>query len=192
MMGGAISWCKKSPWLCAVVILVVLHFLGVINLVRLWDSLLEMLSIKDGFTDGGPHGGPSGVMGAMPDRGAPLASEEGSQEGQLAVKGLTRTPSTCYPQQTLKPTDLLPAEESKAIQEFNTTAPVAEGIMAGNLLDAGSHIGVNTVGQSLRNANQQLRSEPPNPQVNVSPWMNTTIGPDLGRRPLEISESCGL
>ena len=59
-----------------------------------------------------------------------------------------------------------------------------------SMLQAGEHIGVNTVGQSLRNANRQLRSEPPNPQVNVSPWQNTTIGPDLMRRPLEISESC--
>ena len=27
-----------------------------------------------------------------------------------------------------------------------------------------------------------------NPQVNVSPWQNTTIGPDLSRRPLEAGE----
>ena len=78
-----------------------------------------------------------------------------------------------------------------AIQEFNIAQPIGEGILADvNLLDAGAHIGINTVGQSLRNANLQLRSEPPNPQVNVSPWMNTTIGPDLPRRPLEIGESC--
>ena len=91
----------------------------------------------------------------------------------------------------MKPEDLLPAQGSKAIQEFNIAQPIGEGILADvNLLDAGSHIGINTVGQSLRNANLQLRSEPPNPQVNVSPWMNTTIGPDLPRRPLEIGESC--
>lgn len=47
------------------------------------------------------------------------------------------------------------------------------------------HIGVNTTGQSLRNANLQLRSEPSNPQVQVSPWMNTTIDKDLLRRKLE-------
>jgi hypothetical protein len=116
----------------------------------------------------------------------------GQNEGQLAVKGLGRTPSTCYPQQTLKPEDLLPTDESKAIQEFNTAKPVGEGILQGvNLLDAGYHVGVNTVGQSLRNANRQLRSDPPNPQVSVSPWMNTTIAPDLPRRPLEPGESCG-
>jgi hypothetical protein len=48
------------------------------------------------------------------------------------------------------------------------------------------HIGVNTVGQTLRNANRQLRSEPPNPQVKVSPFLQTTIGPDTNRKPLEI------
>ena len=126
--------------------------------------------------------------------GSAIAASEpmGQNEGQLSVQGLGRTPSTCYPQQTLKPEDLLPTDESKAIQEFNTGKPVGEGILQGiNLLDSGYHVGVNTVGQSLRNANRQLRSDPPNPQVSVSPWMNTTIGPDLPRRPLEVGESCG-
>ena len=54
-----------------------------------------------------------------------------------------------------------------------------------SLLQAGTHIGLNSVGNSLRNANLQLRSEPPNPQVLVSPWLNTTIGPDLQRQPLD-------
>jgi hypothetical protein len=42
------------------------------------------------------------------------------------------------------------------------------------------------VGQTLRNANLQIRSEPPNPQVAVSPWLNSTIEPDINRRPFEI------
>ena len=40
--------------------------------------------------------------------------------------------------------------------------------------------------QTLRNANMQLRSEPPNPQVKVSPWLQTTIEPDVNRKPMEI------
>ena len=58
-----------------------------------------------------------------------------------------------------------------------------------NFLSAGYHIGVNTVGQSLRNANLQLRSEPANPQLNVGPWNQSTITSDMQRRPLEIG--CG-
>ena len=116
------------------------------------------------------------------------ASEpSGENEGQLAVQGLGRTPSTCYPQQTLKPEDLLPTDESKAIQEFNTAKPVGEGILQGvNLLDAGYHVGVNTVGQSLRNANLQLRSEPANPQVATGPWNSSSIQGDPYRSPLEL------
>ena len=77
------------------------------------------------------------------------------------------------------------------IANFNKDYPISEGILKGvNFLEAGYQIGVNTVGQSLRNANRQLRSEPPNPQVAVSPWLNTTIGPDLARQPLEIGEDC--
>jgi hypothetical protein len=56
-----------------------------------------------------------------------------------------------------------------------------------NFLSAGALIGVNSVGQTLRNANYQLRSEPPNPQVPVSVFNTTTIEPDVSRRALEIS-----
>ena len=94
----------------------------------------------------------------------------------------------CYPQNTLKPKDLLPSGKSKAVQDFDNANPTGEGILKGvNFLDAGFHVGINTVGQSLRNANRQLRSEPANPQVKVSPWLQSTIEPDTNRRPLEIA-----
>ena len=115
----------------------------------------------------------------------------GNNEMSLPVQ-FNRTPSQCYPQNTLTAKDLLPTEESKEISEFNQNYPIGEGVLKGiNFLSSGYHIGVNTVGQSLRNANRQLRSEPPNPQVSVSPWMNSSIGPDLLRRPLEVGDSCG-
>ena len=74
----------------------------------------------------------------------------------------------------LNPNELLPSNGSSDLNNQNF-------LMA----SAGQHMGVNTVGTSLRNANLQLRSEPPNPRTNVSPWMQTTITPDLERRPLE-------
>jgi hypothetical protein len=60
-----------------------------------------------------------------------------------------------------------------------------------NLLKAGSLIGIDTIGSSLRNANLQERSEPPNPTTSVSPWLNSTIEPDLMRVPLEIGTRSG-
>jgi hypothetical protein len=55
-----------------------------------------------------------------------------------------------------------------------------------NFLSAGALIGVNTVGQSLRNANLQLRSEPPNPQTPVSIFIQAPITPDISHRPLDV------
>ena len=50
-----------------------------------------------------------------------------------------------------------------------------------NFLEASDKIGVDTVGNSLRNANRSIRDEPANPKTAVSPWMNSTIEPDLTR-----------
>ena len=115
----------------------------------------------------------------------------GDNEQFASVSGINTPARSCYPQNSLKPDDLLPKDKKNDVNDFNKNYPVSEGILKGvNFLEAGYQVGVNTVGQSLRNSNQQLRAEPPNPQVNVSPWQNTTIGPDLGRRPLEVGEDC--
>ena len=93
-------------------------------------------------------------------------------------------PSECYPKDVLSSVDLLPRDANSLWAQVN---PSGQGSLADqNFLTAGFHIGINTVGQTLRNANRQLRSEPLNPQVKVSPWMQTTIEPDINRRPLEI------
>ena len=79
--------------------------------------------------------------------------------------------------------DLLPGDTNST---WSQVSPSGVGSLCDkNLLNAGHHVGVNTKGTSLRNANRGLRSEPPNPQVRVSPWLQTTIAPDLLRRPLE-------
>ncbi len=83
----------------------------------------------------------------------------------------------------LKCSDLLPADTNSTWAQVSPSG-VGE-LCTKNLLNSGHHIGVNTQGCSLRNANRGIRSEPPNPQVQVSPWLQTTICPDLLRRPLE-------
>lgn len=94
-----------------------------------------------------------------------------------------KKPKDCYPREQLNPTELLPQDVNSAWAAVNPHG--AGDIQGKNFLSAGALVGVNTVGQSLRNANYQLRSEPPNPQVQVGPWMQTTIEPDLQRRALE-------
>lgn len=92
-------------------------------------------------------------------------------------------PANCYPKNQLSPQELLPSDPNSKWASVN---PQGSGDIGGkNFLSAGALIGVNTIGQSLRNANQQLRSEPSNPQSQVSIWNQSTIEPDLQRRPLE-------
>lgn len=94
-------------------------------------------------------------------------------------------PANCYPKNQLAPQELLPSDPNSKWAQVN---PQSAGDIAGkNFLNAGALIGVNTVGQSLRNASWDLRSEVPNPQVQVSPWNVSTITSDLQRRPLEIA-----
>jgi hypothetical protein len=45
-------------------------------------------------------------------------------------------------------------------------------------------IGVNTVGQSLKNASYDVRGTIPNPKFTVSPWNNSTYEPDFNLKPL--------
>ena len=79
--------------------------------------------------------------------------------------------------------DLLPKPTSPQVLDFGEFAPKA--LQGQNFLDVSQQIGVDTQGSSLKNANYQLRSDPPNPRTNVGPWANSTIDTDLLRRPLE-------
>ena len=92
--------------------------------------------------------------------------------------------AACFPKEMLTPEELKPQDNSSLWAQVN---PAGEGTLKGrSFLQAGHNIGINTVGQTMRNANLQIRSEPPNPQVSVSPWNQTTIEPDTARKPLEI------
>ena len=77
---------------------------------------------------------------------------------------------------------LLPREVASA-EDFGEFAP--EDILAGqNFLEPRSQIGFpETVGGALRNANQQIRSDPPNPKEPFV-WNNSTIVPDMMQRDL--------
>ena len=95
-----------------------------------------------------------------------------------------RRQAGCFPKDQLTPQELLPQDNANTWAKSN---PEGSGSLKDrNFLQSAHHIGVNTVGQTLRNANLQLRSEPPNPQVKVSPWSQSTIEPDMNRKPMEI------
>ena len=120
----------------------------------------------------------SGVRPSDPNGNEVFASANGVQTSMPGV------PSSCSQPNIQNPAELLPNDSNSQWAQLN---PSGKGELANvNLLKAGYHIGIDTIGQSLRNANLQIRSEPPNPQMNVGPWNQSTIEPDFMRPPLEI------
>ena len=119
------------------------------------------------------------------------AGPQGTNEVYSAVSGidtsLSGLPNGCASQPVTNPSDLLPKDNNNEWAKLNPSG--AGDFNNVNLLKAGFHMGIDTIGNTLRNANLQVRSEPANPQTQVSPWLNTTISPDLMRVPLELG--CG-
>jgi len=116
----------------------------------------------------------------------PLGQNEVFSSANGMQTSMPGIPSSCtHSSSTItNPSELLPKDQNTQWAQLN---PAGKGELANvNLLKAGYHIGIDTVGQTLRNANLQIRSEPPNPQLYVGPWNTSTIEPDFMRPPLEI------
>lgn len=165
-------------------ILVLLSLGGV-----LYMYLNKKASEEEGFTNMN-----SELMGNNRDQGGVKPSEgvgenevfheikDKSQQQQM--KRPENVPKDCFPKDQLSPGELLPKDANSTWAQVN---PSGQGELRDqNFLNAGYHVGINTVGQTMRNPNLQIRSEPANPQVKVSPWLQSTIEPDSNRRPLEI------
>jgi hypothetical protein len=120
----------------------------------------------------------AGVRPSDPNGNEVYASASGTQTSMPGI------PSSCSSSNVQNPAELLPKDSNSQWAQLN---PSGKGDLANiNLLKAGYHIGIDTIGQTLRNSNLQIRSEPPNPQLNVGPWNQSTIEPDFMRPPLEI------
>ena len=114
----------------------------------------------------------------------PLGQNEVFSSANGAQTSMPGLPSSCSHPNIQNPAELLPKDSNNKWAQLN---PSGKGDLANvNLLKAGYHIGIDTIGQTLRNANLQIRSEPPNPQLYVGPWNSSTIEPDFMRVPLEI------
>jgi len=104
----------------------------------------------------------------------------------------TSPPSTHNPayamQPVANPSDLLPQDQNSQWAALNPNTMNQGDVLMPDLLQAGYHIGLDTIGQTLRNPNLQLRSDPVISKSEVGPWNQSTIEPDFGRVPLEIGQ----
>jgi hypothetical protein len=132
-----------------------------------------------------------GTQGPLTDQGPYMSIPHGVGGNAVSVQGLQgRTPSSqqTYSETTLSSSELLPKGEIGA--SWAAVNPVGSDDLKGqNFLQAGYHSNINVVGiaQTNRNPSYDIRSEAPNPQSKVGPFLNTTIDPDpfKSSRPLE-------
>ena len=77
--------------------------------------------------------------------------------------------------------DLLP-QPQQSDEDFSTYAPQA--LQGQNFLSPQALVGVDTIGSSMKSASYDIRNTIPIPKKTVGPWQNSTIDPDLLKRPL--------
>ena len=181
------------------------HFIALIGIVVLALAIAQYSGRKTNYSDGfgdGYSGSPSNVAnqintnvaGGSASVAIPATESIGGNEVYADVpQGSTTSTYGLGPvpraNKQYDPSELLPKDITSQWAQLNPAG--SADFKNVNLLKAGSLIGIDTIGSTLRNANLQERSEPPNPTTSVSPWLNTTIEPDLMRLPLEIGTRSG-
>jgi len=168
------------------------HIIAIVGFVVLVFVAVNYSSGKYGSQDGMQSNRPSvsnnSPMETQNSGVAQPAAPEGQNGGFAQVSGMQTStqglPQNCASKDVPDPSELLPKDQNNEWARLNPSG--SNDFQNVNLLKAGYHSGIDTVGSTMRNANLQVRSEPPNPTTKVSPWMNSTIEPDLMRVPLEI------
>lgn len=128
--------------------------------------------------------GPRGAQGAQGPAGpAGAAASKQYAEASLADSNIDLGIGCLGDQAIALSSSLLPREISTQ-EDFGAFSP-DDLLKNQNFLDPSKSIGINTVSGSLRNGNQQVRSDPPNPQGRV-PFNQTTITPNLMQPFFEI------
>jgi hypothetical protein len=183
------------------------HFIALIGVLVLALAIMQYSGRKSTYSDGfgdGYSNSPSNVQGSQSVAGGAGPAQEQQVVGGAEPVGQNEVYSNVpagsmtstygltpagKPGAMYDPSELLPKDLNSQWAQLN---PAGNADFKNvNLLKAGYLIGIDTIGSTLRNANLQERSEPPNPTTSVSPWLNTTIEPDLMRLPLEIGSRGG-
>jgi hypothetical protein len=152
----------------------------VIFLVLAW-ALFSYSGSKMMFLDGMGDG----------QTGPALASGSGASVAASSMPSASSAPTSApgYAMQPVaNPTDLLPKDQNSQWAALNPSTMNQGDVLMPDLLQAGYHIGLDTIGQTLRNPNLQLRSDPIISKSDIGPWNQSTIEPDYGRVPLELGQ----
>jgi hypothetical protein len=141
------------------------------------ESMMDKLSGSLGSS------GPKSEMGPYGDSKHDMG---GNAQPTEALQSRQPTGQSTYSESTLSASELLPKGEIGA--SWAAVNPAAMNDLKGqNFLQAGYHTNTALAGvsQTNRNASWDVRSEQPNPQGSVGPFLNTTIENNPFKRGLE-------
>jgi hypothetical protein len=155
-----------------------------IALIILFWGIITYSDSKYMVFDSMDTGSPSHVSQNQHNKEQPQTEQSNQNNVVQPIMG-----NTYALQPVANPSDLLPHDQNSQWSALNPVSMNQGNVNMPDLLQAGYHIGLDTIGQTLRNANQQLRSDPIIPVQAVGPWNQSTIEPDYGRTPLEINPS---
>jgi len=147
------------------------------------DGMMDKLSGALG------SGGPTSEMGPY---AAAKHSMGGNAQPTESLQSRQPTGQSTYSESTLSASELLPKGEIGA--SWAAVNPSAmEDLKGQNFLQAGYHANINIIGisQNNRNPTYDIRSETPNPQSKVGPFLQTTIDPDPFRANRALDGLCG-
>jgi len=130
-----------------------------------------------------PDAASAGIGSYMPaDSNMGMADTSASVGG--AGPSAAAAGASCFPRDRLTAEQLLPKDAANS--QWAKVNPAGQGDVSDqNFLSAGHHVGLLTT--NSKNPNLSIRSEPLNPRMNVSPWMQSTINPDNLRRGVELN-----
>jgi hypothetical protein len=133
--------------------------------------------------------GALGSVGPLSGTGPFPSSRHGAGGNAQPTESLqSRQPTgqSTYTESVLSPNELLPKGEIGASWAAVNPAGMAD-LKGQNFLDAGYHTNTAVAGvsQTNRNASWDVRSETPNPQGSVGPFLNSTIETNPFKRGLE-------
>lgn len=134
------------------------------------EQLKDALGVRGPLSDGAPQGMSASTVG-------------GNAQPSESLQARTPSSQSTYSSTTLNADELLPRGEIGA--SWAAVNPAAAADLKGqNFLDAGYHTNTAVIGvsQTNRNASWDVRSEAPNPQAKVGPFLNTTIEPNPFKR----------
>ena len=166
------SFTSANSWVLAIVILVLIFLLFSYS-----DS---KGNIFDKMTDGTP-------AEIKPTQPAVQAQPAAPAAPAAPTAHVQNTGNSNYAVQPVaNPSELLPKDKNSEWASLNPLGINADGIQTPDLLQSGYHIGIDTIGQTLKNPSYDLRSDPIIEKKNISPWNMSTIEPNLARVPLEV------